>query len=74
MSRQRVVKVKFLKRWTPADIELALESGFGGVGVVYRGQEEDVLFVEPSEEGYKLLKAQLATMEREGDISYSEQD
>jgi hypothetical protein len=55
-------------------VNLAAESGFGGFGTIYRGDDQRVLFLRPFTDSYKILKAQLEVLEKEGDLKFVEEE
>ena len=69
----RLSKVTLLGDWTPEEIELTVESGFGGFGFRYRGNENRVLYVKPHLESCEVFKAQLKAMEKDGQLSFVEE-
>jgi hypothetical protein len=46
-------------------LDLAVESGLGGMGTAYRGAEDRVIFLHRFEWPYKLIKAQLDQMKED---------
>lgn len=71
--KTRVIKVTLLGDWTPEEIQLTLESNFGGFGVTYQGDEERILYVKPHAATCDVFKRQLREMEKDGQLSFKEE-
>ncbi len=54
-------------------VDLALESGFGGMGEAYRGGRDRELFVHRFKWPYDLINAQLSVMREEGQLLWEEE-
>lgn len=67
------IKVTFKDHFPLDLIELMVQSEFVGLGVSHHGQDQRVLYVQPSPERYRDLKAQLEELEREGALSFVEE-
>jgi hypothetical protein len=67
------IKVTFKEHFSLELIELMLQTEFVGLGVSCRREDPRVLYVEPSSEQYRDLKAQLEELEREGALSFVEE-
>jgi len=66
------IKITYPAHAPVEEIDLALESGFGGMGSAYRGSENRVLFVHRFEWPYDLIKAQLSVLQEKGYLSWEE--
>lgn len=55
----------------PLDVvELATDSGFGGFGSAYRGAEQRVLFLHNLKAPFDLVIAQLAELQKHGELTF----
>jgi hypothetical protein len=68
----RRIKITYPQGATAEEIDLAVESGFGGFGTVYRGENERVLYLLQFRVPYALVKAQLAQLQNDGYLTWEE--
>jgi hypothetical protein len=71
MNKRRI-KITYPENTPPEDIQLAVESNFGGFGTVYRGENERVLYLLQFRVPYDLVKAQLAQLQNDGYLAWEE--
>jgi hypothetical protein len=65
-----LIQINFSDECPMERVALAIDSGFGGYGVVYAGQVEREIYLRPFVETYSTLKAQLAQMKDDCELTF----